>query len=81
MILRDKKGRENIVSRFVHDLLAWLGDLIVRLLISACIFLFLILVFAWLVDTSSAVGQARTPLPVLPAFATGEASCNPYRAC
>jgi len=77
MILRDEKGRENIVARFVHDLFAWAGDLIVRLLVAACILLLLILVVAWLNSSLSAEGQTTTHAQS--AVTTGETSCSPYR--
>ncbi|MDZ7790342.1 MAG: hypothetical protein U5L08_07615 [Xanthomonadales bacterium] len=61
MTLRDDKGRENIVERFVHDLFAWLFHLIGQLLVSIITIVLLLFLIAGLTRCLSGEAEAATP--------------------
>lgn len=78
MTLRDDQGRENIVSRFVNDLIAWLAHLIRRLVETVFLALALILIVIGLVRCLSEETEAHVSEPAI-ASPQGEAPCNHCR--
>lgn len=74
MTLRDDQGRENIVSRFVNDLFAWLAHVFCRLMEAIIIGLVLILVFVGLVRCFSEEAEAGAFEPT--ALPQGESPCS-----
>lgn len=78
MTLRDDQGRENIISRFVNDLFAWLAHLFCRLVETVLLTLVLILIALGLVHCFSEQAEAYAPEPST-APLQGEAPCNHCR--
>lgn len=74
MTLRDDQGRENIVSRFVNDLFAWLAHIFCRLIEAIIIGLVLILIFVGLVRCFSEETEARVSEPT--ALLQGGSPCS-----
>lgn len=78
MTLRDDQGRENIVSRFVNDLFAWLAHLFRRLVETVLLALVLLLIALGLVRCFSEQAEAHASEPPT-APLQGQAPCNHCR--